>query len=111
MSGHLLRGRTHLVSGGRNLLNLSQLLLHAATGARCNRRRLVSRGPGVHYAMTDLRDNRLQLIEESIEPTCQPPHFVPPLSAESPGQIAFAIGDVFQHFGYAPNRLGDTCRQ
>ena len=55
-----------------------------------------------------LGNDRLQLVEETVEPTGQLTEFVALVIGQAPGQVAFAAGDIFQHAGHAEDWPGDA---
>ncbi|MNF58431.1 hypothetical protein D3C84_399860 [compost metagenome] len=58
----------------------------------------------------DLGDDRLQFVEEAVEPAGQLAEFVVLVVGQAAGQVAFAAGDVFEHVRHAENRPGDAAR-
>ncbi|MNZ19557.1 hypothetical protein D3C78_365850 [compost metagenome] len=94
-----MQGRGHLV-------DLAELLLHALAGLAGDQRRLVGGATGVAHRDLDLGDHRLQLVEEAVEGQRQAAQFVAAGIGQAAGEVAFALGNVFQHGGQAQQRAG-----
>src|SRR5690606_32059051 len=67
-AAHVLGGGAHLLRGGGQHVHLAELALHAVAGLRGQRQRLIGGGPGVAHSPLHLRDDRLQLVQEAVEP-------------------------------------------
>ncbi len=92
-------GGAHFIGGGGDLVDFAELHLHAFAGLARDGRRLISRATCFGDALLDLRDSRLQLVEETVEPVCQLAQFVFLGIAQALGEVTFAAGDVLEHGG------------
>ena len=63
-------------------------------------------GAGVAHRGLHVADDRLQFVEEAVEPAGQGAQLVMAAVVEAAGQVAFAAGDVAQHVGQALDRAG-----
>ncbi len=105
-TGDVLGSGGHLVGCGGDLVDLAELLLHAGAGLAGNRRRLVGGTARIAHRDLHVADDRLQLVEKTVEPTGQFAQLVAPGVRQTLGQVAFAAGDVAQHVGDAEDRPG-----
>jgi hypothetical protein len=64
------------VGGGGDLIDLAVLLLHAGAGLGGDGGGLVGGAAGVLHRAFDLGDDRLQLVEEAVEPAGQLAQFI-----------------------------------
>ncbi|KWV87709.1 hypothetical protein PFLmoz3_02646 [Pseudomonas fluorescens] len=111
-AGHVLGGGAHFVGCGGHLINLTVLLLHAGAGLRGNSGGLVGGAAGVLHRAFDLGNDRLQLVEETVEPAGQLAQFVLFGIGQAPGQVAFAAGDILKHVRHAEDWPGHAaCHQ
>ena len=62
----------------------------------------------MQYSTFDFCDDRLQLVEEAIEPAGQFTQFVVARILQTLRQVAFATGDIAQHGGDSANWPADT---
>ncbi|MNF76646.1 hypothetical protein D3C84_587640 [compost metagenome] len=97
-------GGTHFIGGGGHLVDFAELDLHAVTGLAGDFRRLVGGGPGLAYALLDLRDGRLQLVEEAVEPADQGTQFVFFTVLQALSQVAVATGNGLEHGSHLVDR-------
>ena len=101
-AGDVLRCRTHFVRRGGSLIDLAILLLHASAGLGGDGGRLVCGATGILHRALNLGDDRLQLVQKTIEPARQLAQLIFFVVGKTPCQITFATGNVFQqatHFG------------
>ncbi|MNO96256.1 hypothetical protein D3C76_879200 [compost metagenome] len=94
-----------------HLIDFAELLLHALTGATGNLCRLVGSLSGVLHRALDLGNGRLQLIEKTVESVGQSAQLVTVGVVQAAGQVAFALGDVFEHCGKTQQRAGNAARR
>ena len=92
--GDILGGGAHFLEGGRHLVNLAILLLHAGAGLAGDRCRLIGRAAGVDHAVLHVGDDGLQLVEEAVEPASQLAQLILPGVLQAASQVAFAAGDI-----------------
>ncbi|MNF70903.1 hypothetical protein D3C84_528340 [compost metagenome] len=107
-AGDVLGGGAHFVGGGRHLVHLTVLLFHAGAGLCGDGGRLVSRTAGVLHRAFHFGNDRLQLVEETVEPAGQLAQFILLVVGQAAGQVTFAAGDVFEHVRHAEDRSGDA---
>src|SRR5690606_15114662 len=105
-AGDVLGGGAHLVGGGGHLVDFTVLLLHAGAGLAGNGGGLVGSAAGALHRALHVGDDRLQLVEEAVEPAGQLAQFVLAGVVQAAGQVAFAAGDVLEHAGHTEDRPG-----
>ena len=105
-AGDVLRCRTHFVRRGGSLIDLAILLLHASAGLGGDGGRLVCGATGILHRALNLGDDRLQLIQKTIEPARQLAQLIFFVVGKTPCQITFATGNVFQHIRHAEDGAG-----
>ncbi|MNZ75409.1 hypothetical protein D3C78_938850 [compost metagenome] len=108
--GDIVGGGAHFVGRGGDLVDFAELHLHAFTGLAGDFRRLVGRATGIGDALLDLRDGRLQLVEEAVEPAHQFAQLVLLAVVQALGQVAVATGNRLEHVGHAVDRAGHAGR-
>ncbi|MNC04814.1 hypothetical protein D3C75_522620 [compost metagenome] len=107
-AGDVLGGGAHFVGGGRHLVHLAVLLLHAGAGLCGDGGRLIRGAAGVLHRALHFGNDRLQLVEETVEPAGQLAQFILLVVGQAAGQVTFAAGDVFEHVRHAEDRSGDA---
>ncbi len=98
------------MGGSGDLIDLTVLLLHAGAGLGGDGRGLISRAARVLHRAFHFGDDRLQLVEKTVEPARQLAKFVLLVIGQATGQVAFATGDVFEHVRDAEDRSGHAAR-
>ncbi|MNO80977.1 hypothetical protein D3C76_722020 [compost metagenome] len=104
--GDIVGGGAHFVGRGGDLVDFAELHLHAFAGLAGDFRRLVGGAAGIGNALLDLRDGRLQLVEEAVEPADQFTQFILLAVMQALGQVAVATGNRLEHLGHAVDRPG-----
>ncbi|MDT4886313.1 hypothetical protein FQZ97_1226440 [compost metagenome] len=67
----IMGGGAHFLEGGSHLVDFAELLLHAGAGLAGDGGGLVGRAAGILHAAFDVGDDRLQFVEEAVEPAGQ----------------------------------------
>ncbi|MNH32548.1 hypothetical protein D3C79_930030 [compost metagenome] len=93
--GDIQRGGAHFVGCRGHLLDFTVLLLHAIAGLAGDGSRLVGGAAGLLQRAFDLGYDRLQLVEEAVEPAGELAQFVLAGIVQAAGEVTFAAGDVF----------------
>ena len=107
-AGHVLGGGAHFMEGSRHLIDFAVLLLHTGAGLVGNRRGLVGGAAGILNGVFHVADDRLQLVEKTVEPARQLTQFILLGVSQATGQVAFAGGDVLEHGRHAEDRPGNA---
>ncbi|MCY1408827.1 hypothetical protein D9M71_241570 [compost metagenome] len=94
--GDIQSGGAHFIGRCGHLFDFAMLLLHAVAGLAGDGGRLVGGVAGLLQRPFDLSNDRLQLVEEAVEPGGEQAQFILAGVVQATGKVAFATGNVFQ---------------